>query len=86
MNLIKLAAQIILIYVLYRLVVNFVIPVFRSVSKFRKDFLRMQQGMNQQYEQQQKFSRPQNQTGAPKEKSVVSNEGEYIEFEEIKQK
>lgn len=86
MNLIKLVAQVLLIYILYRLVMNFVIPVFRSISRFRKNFDRMQQGMEQQYRQQQQFNQQQNMREPEKAKPVSSREGEYIEFEEIKPK
>ncbi len=81
MNLFKLAAQIILIYILYRLVVNFVIPTYRNVKRFRKQFKQMQQ----QFEQQQRQAQMQ-QTQQPKapDKTAQPKEGEYIEFEEIK--
>jgi Sec-independent protein translocase protein TatA len=87
MNLIKLAAQIILIYILYRLVVNFILPLFRSISRFKNDLEKMQQGMNQQYRQQQNFSQQQqSNVSVNKENAITSDDGEYIEFEEIKSK
>lgn len=92
MNLLRLAAQILLIYLLYRLVVNFVIPTYRNISRFRKQFRSMQENMNQQFgqqkQQQQNFQQPQqnpqNEQEQKKKDSVAANEGEYIEFEEVK--
>lgn len=82
MNILKLAAQILLIYILYRLVVNFVIPTYRSVKRFRKQFHEVQQRMKDQYEKQQQPQQPQN--TAQKEMQPKA-EGEYIEFEEVKE-
>lgn len=80
MNILKLAAEILLFYILYRIVVNFVIPAYRSVKKFREQFTQMQQNMQQQFEKTQvKETPPQ-----PEEKNVEEEQGEYIDFEEIK--
>ena len=92
MNLLRLIAQILLIYLLYRLVVNFIIPMYRNISRFRKQFRGMQDNMHQQFEQQkqnqqqfQQNSQPQQNTREQKKQDTVSSkEGEYIEFEEIK--
>lgn len=81
MNLFKLAAQLILIYILYRLVVNFIIPTYRNIKRFRKQFKQMQQ----QFEQQQRQAyMQQTQPKKNEEKPAAAKEGEYIEFEEIK--
>ncbi len=86
MNLLRLAAQILLIYILYRLVVNFIIPAYRNITRFRKQFRSMQQNMQEQFEQQQRQQNQQTQqaTEPKKPETVSSKEGEYIEFEEIK--
>lgn len=79
MNIPKLALQLLLLYILYRLVVNFVIPTYRNVRKIRQQFQQMQQNMQQQFDQQQEVRQT-----PPKQQDVTVQEGEYIDFEEIK--
>ncbi len=84
MNIFRLAAELFLIYILYKLIFEFIIPVYQSTKKIRKQFSDMQnkmQGDMNAYQAQQKSSqtvRPQ--TKAPQQKK----EGDYIEFEEVK--
>lgn len=82
MNIFKLAAQILLIYVLYRVIVNFVIPTYRSIKRFRNQFQQVQERMNQQQQNQQRQA--QQPKSAPMQEVKPRAEGEYIEFEEVK--
>lgn len=82
MNIFKLAAQILLIYILYRVIVNFVIPAYRSIKRFRSQFQQVQERMNQQQQNQQRQA--QQPQSAPKQEVKPQPEGEYIEFEEVK--
>lgn len=82
MNFIKFVVQGIFIYVIYRLVVNFILPVFRGLSRFRKNMDHMQNQMKE--EQQKQFNHNQNNAQGPAKSIVPEDEGEYIEFEEIK--
>lgn len=71
-----------LAYLLFRLVFNFIIPVFRTARRMKKSFREMNERMQQAgntYNQQQNASSPQN--GEKKDNSQV---GDYIDFEEIK--
>ena len=84
MNIFKLAAQIFLIYLLYKLVIEFIIPVYKSTRKFKKQFGEMQSKMNEQMNRG-----PQANTTAPPTPEVnipTEKEGDYIEFEEIDSK
>lgn len=81
MNILKLAAQILLIYILYRLIVNFVIPTYRNVKRFRKQFHEVQQRMKEQYENKQTTTHQEK--SAPQREMHEQPEGEYIEFEEV---
>ncbi|MEO6819668.1 MAG: hypothetical protein ABI204_08075 [Ginsengibacter sp.] len=83
MNIFKLAAQIFLIYLLYKLVTEFIIPVYRSTKNFKKTFNDVQSKMNEQMnkEQQQNTTPPR-----PEVISKIEKEGDYIEFEELDSK
>jgi hypothetical protein len=69
-------------YVLYKLVVDFVIPIYRTTRRVKKSFREMQQKMQ---EQQQNGGAGYN--GAPAEKMKEGREplGDYIDFEEVKE-
>ncbi len=79
MNIFRLAAELFLIYVFYKLIFDFIIPVYQSTKKIKKQFgdiqSKMQSDMNA-YQNQQKQPQPQ---------PEVKKEGDYIEFEEVKQ-
>lgn len=83
MNIFRLAAQILLIYILYRVIVNFVIPTYRSIKRFRNQFQQVQERMNQQQQDQQRQA--QQPQSAPQHEMKSKPEGEYIEFEEVKE-
>jgi hypothetical protein len=68
----------IVLYLLYRFVFNFLLPVVRTTRQVRQQFRNMQEGP-------QAFSsheRPQPQ--APKQDRPKPPAGDYIDFEEIK--
>ena len=67
----------IVLYLLYRFVFNFLIPVARTTRQVRQQFRNMQQGGNATEEQQ---ARPKKEE-RPAAKPTM---GEYIDFEEIK--
>jgi hypothetical protein len=66
----------------FKLIFNFIIPIFRTTSQIRQQFKdvnnRMQDQMNQQYNQQAPFQEGQRPQKVDKE--------DYLEFEEIKEK
>ena len=67
-----------LLYLLYRLVFHFIIPVYKTTKQVKKGFRDMQERMYQQQNQQTPDD-------APKSKSPGSTQvGDYIDFEEIK--
>jgi hypothetical protein len=68
-------------YLVFRLVFDFIIPIYRTTKRVRKSFRDMHERMNGQtepYSQQQPPGTKQNQSN---NKGGV---GEYIDFEEIK--
>ena len=77
MNIFRIAAEVFLIYILYKLIFEFIIPVYQSTKKIRKQFGEMQSKMQQDLDAYGK--KPTAEPEARKKK-----EEEYIEFEEIK--
>jgi hypothetical protein len=79
MNIIRLAGEIFLLYILYKLIFDFIIPIYQTTKKVKKQFgemhNRMQEHMNTQNQQ-----RPPSHDPKPEPKV---NE-EYIDYEEIK--
>ena len=69
-----------LFYLAFRLLFDFIIPIYRTTKKVRKGFRQMQEQMNQHTGEYNPadYSQPQNQNN---NKGGV---GEYIDFEEVK--
>ncbi|MBS4064375.1 MAG: hypothetical protein KGZ74_07425 [Chitinophagaceae bacterium] len=65
------------IYLLYRFVFHFLIPVSRAAGTMKKRMNEFQQQMNQRAQEFQQQAQPQQPQTAPKG-------GDYIEFEEVK--
>jgi hypothetical protein len=78
MNIFRLAAELFLIYLLYKLIFDFIIPVYQSTKKIKKQFGEMQSKMQSDMNQYQ--NQQQTQQAQPK----AEKEGDYIEFEEVK--
>ena len=68
-----------LTYLLYRLIFNFILPIYRTTKKVRKGFRDMQEKMNQQ--QNASDADP---NMAEDKKPSLNNVGEYIDFEDVK--
>ena len=83
MNIFKLAAQIFLIYLLYKVITEFIIPLYKSTKRFKKQFGEMQSKMNEQMNKGQQSQQP---SPKPEVTTNATKEGDYIEFEEIDSK
>jgi hypothetical protein len=71
-----------LAYVLYKLIFELIVPVYKATRRIKKDFGEMQDRMNNFMKNQQDASQQQ---AEPKESSSEkSKSGDYIDFEEIK--
>jgi thiosulfate reductase cytochrome b subunit len=75
----KLLFYIFLGWLLYKLVFDFFIPVYRGTKQVRRQVRDMQDAMRQQHEQQQQQQAP----PRPAE-PIKRDKGDYIDFEEIK--
>ena len=79
MSVFKILLYAFLIYLAYKFIFDFIIPIYRTTRQVKKGFREMNDRMNQYRQQQQEeFSRKE-ETQKPTQKS-----GDYIEFEEIK--
>lgn len=81
MNILRLAAEIFLLYILYKLIVDFIIPIYKTTKTVKKQFGEMNAKMQ---EQMNSYNQQQNAQGTtrPKEESVKKED--YIDYEEIK--
>ena len=82
MNIIRLAGEIFLLYLLYKLIFDFIIPIYVASKKVKNQFgemhSKMQEQMNQ-YNRQAAQQPPTTTTAKPEKKKE-----EYIDYEEIK--
>ena len=69
-----------LFYLAWRLVFDFILPIYRTTKSVRKSFREMSARMNQHTEQYEQ-EKPSNPNQSNNNKGGV---GEYIDFEEIK--
>ena len=68
-----------LCYLLYRLIFNFIVPIYRTTKKVRRGFKDMQEKMNQQQNAPDAANNM-----AEDKKPNLDNVGEYIDFEDVK--
>lgn len=69
-----------LIYVLYKIIFELIVPVYKTTQHLKKGFHEMQSRMNQQMQNQQQENTFTTKPQTPSQKT----DGDYIEFEEIK--
>jgi hypothetical protein len=82
MNILRLAVEVFLLYLLLKLIFDFIIPVYQTSKKVKRQFGEMQSKMDEQMNQfnRQNGQRTQTTTSAKPEKKKE----EYIDYEEIK--
>ena len=78
MNIFKLALELFVLYILYKVIFDFIIPIYRTTKQMKGKVQEMQDKMNQQANQYNRPPQTTATTATPK-----SNE-DYIEYEEIK--
>ncbi len=74
------------IYIVYKVVFELIIPIFRTTQKIRQQFGNMQQHMQDQMNatQNQHGTTHPNQPGPKPEQNKSVKAGDYIDFEEVK--
>ena len=69
-----------LIYLAYRLVFHFIIPIYKTTRQVKKQFREMHSRMQDNMSQQQPYQQP----AAPATENKKQQAGDYIDFEELK--
>lgn len=69
-----------LIYLAYRLIFHFIIPIYKTTRQVKKQFREMHSRMEDQMNQQQANQ----QTMPPKQEDKKTPAGDYLDFEEVK--
>lgn len=81
MSIFKILFELFVLYMLYKLIFDFIIPLYNTTKQVKQKVNEMQRTMNEQANQQQR-----NQFAGPvKEPSTKPKSDDYIEFEEVKQ-
>ena len=78
MKFVETALEIFLLYLLYKFIFDFIIPIYQSSKKIKKQFGEMQDKM------QSDLKNFKNQQKPPQQEPASKKEGDYIDFEEIK--
>jgi len=82
---IDVIGTILILYLLYKLIFDFIVPVSRTTSQFKSHVNEMRRQQEQMRNQQQQQSGQQQNTSASfKGKNTTTTDGEYIDFEEVK--
>ncbi len=69
-----------LAYLAYRLIFNFILPIYRTTKRVKQGFNAMKEQMNQQTQQYT----PNTSNQEEQKKPNLNNVGEYIDFEDVK--
>ena len=80
MSIFRVLFELFVLYLLYKLVFDFIIPVYQTTKTVKQKMGEMQQKMNEQAKQQQasQFN------STAKEPAPKADKQDYIEFEEVK--
>ena len=84
MNIFELIGELVVIYILYKVIFSFIIPLYKAGTQMKSKMTDMQQRMQQQQQAQAEQQRQQNYPPqAPKATEQISKE-DYIDYEEVK--
>ena len=81
MNILRLVGQLLLIYFLYKLIFDFIIPIYQTSKKVKRQMREMNAKMQ---EQMNTYNQQQNSQGSARPKEETVKKEDYIDYEEIK--
>ena len=81
MNLLRLVGELILIYILYKLIFDFIIPIYQTSKRVKKQFGEMQ---NKMQDQMNTFNQQQNSAANKTTPQEPVKKEDYIDYEEVK--
>ncbi len=82
MNILRILFELFVIYIIYKLVVDFIIPIYRTTSQMKNTMSKVQEHMKQQQQQQQQAQQQATKMDIPTKAQKSSDD--YIDYEEIK--
>ena len=82
MNIVRVAGELFLVYILYKLIFDFIIPIFNTTKTVRKQFNEMHAKMQDQANKMNQANA--NATAAKPTTTTASKAEDYIDYEEIK--
>lgn len=82
MGLIRVIFELFMVYLVYKLIFDFIIPIYETTRQVKQKVGEMQYKMNEHMKQQQQQATQA--TAAPKEPATKPGKEDYIEFEEVK--
>ena len=83
MNIFKLIGELVVIYILYKLIFSFIIPLYNSSKQMKGKMTEMQERMQAQQRAQAEQQGQQQTPQPPKATEKISKE-DYIDYEEVK--
>ena len=83
MNIFRIAFELFALYLLYKLVFDFIIPVAKTTKQVKKQFGEMNSRMQEQTNRQQAQQYQDNFSSKPSGEKKASGD-DYIEYEEVK--
>ena len=83
MKFLELIGELVVIYILYKLIFSFIIPLYNAGKQMKGKMSEMQERMQQQQRAQGEQQRQQPPTQAAKEPIKISKD-DYIDYEEVK--
>jgi len=85
----EIIAAVIILYIIYKLVFDFVVPIVRTTSHFKSQVnkarsMQEEQMRQKQQTQQSSFGSFASKTKPSSKKNTTTTDGEYIDFEDVK--
>lgn len=75
----KVLVELFLLYLLYKIIFDFIIPIYQTTKQVKQKVNKMQQDMNEQLRRQNN-----NKPDEQKAKPAMPVKDDYIDFEEVK--
>ena len=85
MNILRLIGQILLIYFLYKLIFDFIIPIYQTSKRVKSQLREMNARMQEQMNRDSYRDSQQQNTSTKTTNQEPVKQGDYIDYEEIKE-
>lgn len=80
----KLIITVLVLYILYKLIFDYVIPISRSASDFKQKVNQMRKMQEEQFRQNDSQYQNNRESAVNQKTSTTTTDGEYIDYEEVK--